>query len=128
MAVTVGQDVDAWCKKCELILAHVVVVLKGTRAGKVECKTCKELHAYRKSVPGPRKPKEKGPPKPNDYEVAMEGREASSAIGYELSGVYKKEDLLDHKKFGIGFVQRLVDAKTMEVLFPEGPKLLVYGR
>ena len=47
-----GQDIDAYCTKCKLVLAHVIIALRGTRPAKVECKTCKSIHAYRKEAPG----------------------------------------------------------------------------
>lgn len=49
MAFKVGEDIDAFCTKCQLDTIHVVVALKpdNTAPKRVECKSCHGLHMYR---------------------------------------------------------------------------------
>ncbi len=49
MAFKVGEDIDAFCTKCQLDTIHVVVALKpdNTVPKRVECKSCHGLHMYR---------------------------------------------------------------------------------
>jgi len=124
----VSKDIDAWCIKCDLLLAHVVMSMKGTRPHRVKCKTCKDVHAYRISKPAKRKPAAPKVPRKTQYQVQMEERDTSGAIPYTQSGTYQYDAIIDHAKFGIGLVTQLIGATKIEVLFPDGTKLLVCGR
>ena len=43
-----GQDIDSYCGKCKMTLAHVIVAMEGTKVARAQCKTCYATHAYRK--------------------------------------------------------------------------------
>ena len=43
----VGGEVDAFCTKCELVLAHTVHAMVGGGPVKVECNTCHGVHRYK---------------------------------------------------------------------------------
>jgi hypothetical protein len=129
----VSQDIDGWCNKCELVLAHVIMSMKGTRPHRVKCKSCKDVHAYRVSKPKPRKKtsttkKTKKAPRQTEYQKQMEGRDTSGAVPYAMSGSFAAEQIIDHKKFGIGLVVRTVGPTKIDVLFPDGQKTLVCNR
>lgn len=128
MAAEVGKDRDAWCNKCKLVLAHVVVSLKGTRAHRVECKTCRDVHAYRKSEPGSRARATPKTPRKTDYEKAVEGRDASTAVGYSTGATFAKDDLISHAKFGLGVVTEVLDSRMVAVVFEAGAKRMLHGR
>ena len=127
MAPEVGKDLDCWCNKCKLILAHICVSLKGTRAHRVECKTCRDVHAYRKSVPGSRGGKSSTPRK-TDYQKAIEGRDLGEAVRYATSGTYAVDDLIEHAKFGHGVVTEIVNSSTIGVVFEIGAKRMIHNR
>ena len=133
----VSQDIDAWCNKCTLLLAHVIMSLKGEKPHRVKCKSCKDVHAYRITQPKPRKaagakttrkPAVKKAPRPTEYQRQMEGRDESTAVAYAMSGAFGPDSLIKHKKFGIGLVLRQIGPTKIEVLFPDGMKTLVCGR
>jgi hypothetical protein len=126
MAVEVGKDHDAWCNKCSLVLAHVVVSMKGTRAHRVECKTCSDVHAYRKSEPGSRARSTR--PRKSEYEKAIEDRDLGTAVSYSMSSTYAKDDLINHAKFGVGVVLDVIDSRMLHVAFQAGSKRMLYGR
>ena len=133
-----GDDVDSYCSKCKLVLAHVVIAVKstarGTRPAKVECKTCKAVHAYKKEAPTPRKGGRRATGKTDEaarraeYERLMEGRDISMAAKYKLSQSFTEEDVMDHKTFGVGLVIRVLSDKKIEVRFPTATKILVHDR
>ena len=130
-----GGDVDSYCNKCKLLLAHVIIAMDGARPVRVECKTCRAVHAYKKSVPGSssgtRKPREKklaGGITPSDYEKVIKGHDLSRAQRYKTSVNYAEGDVLDHTTFGLGIVSRLLGDQKMEVVFPVGLKVLVHSR
>jgi hypothetical protein len=44
-----GGEIDAYCTKCKLDLAHRIIAMVGEAVKKVECKTCGSHHLYRKT-------------------------------------------------------------------------------
>ncbi|MFY0576846.1 hypothetical protein ACN28S_23190 [Cystobacter fuscus] len=47
----VGGEVDAFCTRCRLTLAHTILAMVGTKIARVRCNTCNGDHAFR-SAPG----------------------------------------------------------------------------
>jgi hypothetical protein len=133
----VSEDIDAWCIKCKMFLNHVIMTMKETRPHRVKCKTCRDVHAFRLVAPGTAKAKTAKTPRKNtaartrrinDFEAMIDGRDTAKAIPYTMKGKFKPDDLIDHKKFGLGLVIRKIDPTKMEVSFSEGTKILVFGR
>lgn len=52
-----GGEIDAYCTRCKLDLAHRIIAMVGETVKKVECKTCGSHHLYRrpKDEPAPAK-------------------------------------------------------------------------
>ena len=125
-----GMELDAYCTKCKIVLAHVIVAMNGTRVARVQCKTCDGLHAYRASVPGSRaakggRKKAGGAP---SYEELMQGRDVSSARSYKGSAKFEEGEVLSHTTFGLGLVTRVLADAKMEVSFSKGNKVLIHDR
>jgi hypothetical protein len=82
------------------------------------------------------KPKAKGPSKAKidkaaskdaaAWAKAVGDRDVAAAQGYRTSGRFDTGALLAHAKFGVGVVTRTEGTKC-EVLFKDGPRLLVHG-
>jgi hypothetical protein len=134
-----GADVDAYCNKCKLTLAHIIIAMNGTKIAKVECKTCRGVHAYKSaagSASSPRrassgtKTSKKGSNGigPSDYEKVIKGQDLSRAQRYRASTNFAEGDVVDHTNFGLGMVTRLLADSKIEVLFPIGMKVLVHSR
>ena len=124
----VGKDLDAWCNRCKLELAHVVEAMKNGVPVRVQCKTCRDAHAYRQGPPGTKKGRIKRPPRKSDFDLAMEGRDVEQAVPYGMDMTFQKDDIIKHKKLGIGLVTRTFGTTKMDVLFAEGAKILVHNR
>lgn len=125
----VGKDIDAWCNKCKLMLAHVVVALKGGAPYKVQCNTCEANHVYRSGEPGTRKrASRKKAPKPTDWERAMAKQDEESAIKYATSASFGAGDLIEHKTLGLGLVTDLKGPGKIAVMFEGGDKVLMHER
>ena len=129
-----GDDIDAHCDECESVMEHVIVVVRGKRPDRVECKKCGATHAYRAARPTPRRrssgvDKIKAPAQdiPN-YDKLMKGRNLSQAVTYKMSTRFNEKDVIDHKVFGIGLVTRVLNDDKIEVVFPTGLKILVHDR
>ena len=128
-----GGDIDAYCTKCKLVLAHIIIAMKATRVMRVECKTCRGVHAYRKQARAasttrtPRK-STRGVNGPAAYEQLIAGQDMSRAVGYKIANLYASGDILDHASFGLGLVTRELADRKIEVAFPNGTKVLVHAR
>lgn len=128
-----GREVDAYCGRCKLDLAHIIVAMKGASIAKVECKTCHAVHAYRGGPPAPRKRRTaaKGVRQPltsREYESLIKGRDLSRALPYRPASTFAANDIVNHSTFGLGVVTRVLSDGKIEVGFPVGLKVLVHGR
>lgn len=139
-----GGDVDAWCGKCNLLLAHTVEAMVGESIKRVHCNTCGSQHAYRPHPPGqggstrtPREPKPRasstqkagsGAARASDYENYMKGRETAEVRRYSPKSRYLAGEVIEHPKFGKGIATALKDGDKLEILFPDGPRVLIHGR
>ena len=137
----VGMDVDAWCSRCGLVLSHTVEALVGDDIKRVHCNTCKAQHAYRPHAPGegpkptpraredrPRRAGGAGLARASDYETYLQGRDPSDARRYSPKLSLRQGDLIEHPTFGLGIATGLKDGGKVEVLFRDGPRVLIHGR
>ncbi len=128
-----GQDKDAWCGKCKMMLAHVIHAVSSTnRPAKVECKTCGAIHGYRAKEPGTSPAKggrSRARQSPEQiFEALIEGKDISQPIRYTIRDTFEKETVIEHKKFGLGFITGIRSVDKIEVTFREGAKILIQGR
>lgn len=137
----VAKDVDSWCTKCKLVLAHTVEAMVGEKITRVHCNTCGSQHAYRAKPPAkaagqktPRarasgsKAREAGPSPASQYEALMRGKDPAKARAYAPSERFAAADLIRHPTFGLGFVLLVKESNKIEVAFADGPKVLAHGR
>jgi hypothetical protein len=130
----VAENVMTLCAKCGMELNHVVVAhnASGT-VEKVKCLTCGTEHKYRSSKKKPaRKPAKKKPAAQKEdfakaYQELAEKFKDKQPLPYSMSGSFKKDDVIDHKTFGMGIVTNASHDK-MEVAFSDGPRFLVCNR
>lgn len=135
-----GHDIDTYCSRCKLDLAHVIIALSAGQPVRVLCKTCNSEHAFRK-------PKRKttgvtkraatkkstasapqGPLSTEAYHQMLSGRDLSRSRRYTIKETFEVDDIVDHKKFGIGLVTKMLGDQKIEVTFREGAKILVHDR
>src|ERR1041385_5228476 len=136
----VGGNVDSWCGKCGMLLAHTIEAMVDGKPARCHCNTCQSQHNYRPFPPGEapkevRQREERGPrgPQPGQarashYKELLKGRELAMAKKYSPKETFKPGDLVQHPSFGLGVATALKDATKIEVLFEEGAKVLVHGR
>ena len=142
----VGMEVDGWCTKCKLTLAHTIEAMVGGKVTRVHCNTCRTQHAYRSHPPSratttgaprrtpagrtkrPTRPAKPTTPQAGDYPALIHGRDASKARPYRLNEHFAAKDLIAHPTFGLGVVLLAKDSSKIEVLFADGPKTLAQGR
>ena len=139
--INAGDEVDSYCTSCKLILAHRVVALVDDKPDKVLCMTCNRKHKYRPNLPKSRTKKADGDTGTKKkatrtrrkdpaliWEEALAEKGSVEAKAYAMNGDFLQGDIIEHVKFGRGLVKEIQAEGKMDVLFKEGPKLLVYGR
>ncbi len=130
--LSVGKDCISFCKKCDLALAHIIVVMKDDKTPKrVQCNTCKATHVY--NDPNDTKVKKvtkrKTKPKVINSEVWQKAlsKSENSPVSYSPKGSFALGDVLEHPTFGKGIVERCMDRNKIEVLFQNDIKILVHN-
>ncbi len=145
----VGDLIDAKCGKCKDVRRHAVVAMVGSEVVKVQCKTCGGMHKYRpddsaaaKSPLAPKAPKAPKAPRKTGGVSAAKKAAALSAIRkewedleaktvesgakpYDVNGSYETGDAINHSKFGMGFVKKVIPPNKMEVHFADSVKLMI---
>jgi hypothetical protein len=139
----IAGTVESWCGRCKLMLHHTIETLEAGTPGRVHCNTCHSQHAFKPYRPGeaPREVKrrereeERGPraPQPghakaSHYDELLRARDRSKAVAYSPKVRLAPGDLVEHPVFGLGVTTALKDSTKVEILFPEGPKVLMHGR
>jgi hypothetical protein len=141
----VGKNIDAFCSRCGLTLAHIVLYEVEGRVHAVKCKTCRAEHRYRgpkpekrREIPAVRrpgggavsavKPRAVRPADNRQWELKKAAAATDAVVWeYRLAERYEKGDQIDHPQFGRGFVEK-VTGDSMEVLFREGRKQMAMNR
>lgn len=58
------------------------------------------------------------------WEKALQARSENAPKPYSMQGEYELDDVIEHPKFGTGYVCELVDTDKVKILFQCGEKLL----
>ncbi len=151
---SVGRDCDAWCSRCNMALEHTIIAMVGLEIVRVKCNTCNSEHKYKSareaalgaertpttkakskaataaSAPRPRSAVSAPPPSNASrllWTRSMGDRDRAKALAYTPALVASPGSLIDHKQFGYGIVDAVIDGKS-RVLFEDGYKVLVTGR
>ena len=135
-----GSNIDSWCGKCKLVLAHTIEAMVRDKPARVHCNTCKSQHSYRPNAPSktgrqgrPRATGDAAAAAPTKvrlgkYQSLLKAKNTVAAKLYSPKDKYEQGDVLDHPTFGRGVATNIKDATKIEVLFESGSKTLVHGR
>jgi hypothetical protein len=136
--VKVGGEVDAFCTKCELTLAHTVHAVVGGQPVKVECNTCHGVHRYRGSIARASTSKAAGAARGEKparakaevvgFETLLAAKRTQTPRPYSPKATFAVDDVVDHPMFGRGFVSAVRDGGKVEITFRSDVKLLVHAR
>ena len=63
-----------------------------------------------------------------EFDVVMSQRNIAKAKRYGIRETFITTDVIDHKKFGLGAVVTNLGDDKIEVLFRDGPRVLVHSR
>lgn len=126
----VGGEVDSFCSKCELVLAHTIHAMVGPRPVKVECNTCHAVHAFRQPEGAARKkaPRPRADRAAVGFDELVRGKNVALAVRYTPRTTYALDQLIDHPVFGLGFVTDVKDGGKVQVTFRGDVKVLIHAR
>lgn len=129
MDPAIGKNVDAWCGRCKLLLAHTIEAMVSAKITRVHCNTCGAQHAFKPNAPGSGRAKttrsrSSSESKGTDYASMIRAKDESKARPYAMTQRYKVDELLRHPTFGVGLVMRVRDNTKIEVGFEQGLKVL----
>ncbi len=133
---TAGGHIEAWCTKCRLELGHTIVAMVANSPKKVKCNTCNSQHNFRAKPSEKKRIKSKKPlqrvkaPEINydEFISRLTDSELSNAKKYRIEGSFEKNEVINHSRFGIGIVSSVIQSNKVEILFKDGPRLLVQNR
>ena len=128
----VGAEVEAHCPKCKADTSHVIVSKYEDEIRRVQCKTCDDVHSYRKprgeeeGEAEPSKPTKKVKAKPTWEQVMAKSKKQPRA--YALGEYFKEMEIVSHPKFGVGYVTENIGADKIEVTFQSDKRVLIHNR
>lgn len=131
----VGGEVDAFCTRCKLTLAHTILAMVGTKIARVRCNTCGGDHTFRsapgtptRAAPAAPRPLREAPEKVViSFQDQLAGKDLSQAAPYNPRDTYSVDQVISHPSFGYGIVTAVRNDK-IEVAFKAQQKTLVHGR
>ena len=132
----IGQEVEAFCKKCKSDTIHVITSMTGLIIDKAMCKNCMSYHKIKLPDESPKKPlsktTKKAPavktvkrPRRDKWTRLLDSTDSNEAISYSMDKVYELATPIHHKTFGLGVVKNIIDVQKIEVLFHDGAKIMV---
>ncbi len=136
--IEVGKEIEAHCKKCKADTVHVITAIKDDVVKKVMCSPCKATHVYKAPVGDEAEaPKRKrgrpkkadGAPKIRrrrkaDWGTLMGKIDESLAVDYKMTADYGEIESINHKKFGVGIITKILAEDKIQVVFEENTKIL----
>jgi hypothetical protein len=129
----VGGEVDAFCTRCELLLAHTILAMVGPKIARVRCNTCMGEHAFRgqvvpKSASKPRAPRATAAEKVVvGFEERLKGHDLTKARKYSTKESFALDEVVDHPTFGFGIITA-VRGDKVDVAFKAFEKTLLHKR
>lgn len=151
--LSAGSEVDSWCTKCRLELGHRIVAMVGAAPKRVVCLTCGSEHNYRPAGAGQgeRKPsaaRDSSPARARTVAARsaarrsparaererqevwanqVQGRERQAFVRYGTGATFVSGQLIEHPRFGQGFVERVLEDGKVSVVFRDATRTLVHG-
>jgi hypothetical protein len=131
----VGSDVEAYCPKCKGDTTHVVISKYEDEIRRVQCNPCGDVHSFRKprgdvedDVPEPIAAKKRAMMKKHSWDEFFAKHSEKNAKPYEFRERYHDNVIVNHPKFGKGFVSEVVSDSKVEITFKDARRVLVHNR
>lgn len=133
-----GGEVDSFCTRCRMVLAHTILAVDGSRPARVQCNTCQGQHNYRPATPEPRSSSSSGSSSPRAAAATSPSRTRLSfdeifatkhgpTKTYSPKVTFAVDDTVSHPTFGSGYVIAVRQDKV-DITFRIGTKTLMHAR
>ncbi len=135
--IAVGSDVEAYCTKCKMVLAHTIVAVQGAKPRRVKCNTCGGDHNFRPTKPvakaAAKKPASKAKSTSTrkvrqSWDEIMQDASGRPHKTYSMAGSFGEGDWIEHSTFGLGCVQTFTAPNKITVRFADSTRTLVCNR
>ncbi|MCB0413707.1 MAG: hypothetical protein KDD50_05205 [Bdellovibrionales bacterium] len=116
------------CKKCDANRFFVVVAHKTEKSAKVQCEICKSNKTFtiKKARKKGASKRSKAPTAQQVWET-LKGKFGIDGEAYGMRNTFEVNSVIDHKKFGLGYVIH-AEAYKIEVAFEDGARFLVHNK
>lgn len=135
--IEVGKEVETYCNKCKSDMVHVITTIKDDVIKKVMCKGCNGTHVYKPAEPKEAPKRKRGRPKKTedgkpkvrrrrkaDWSTLITKIDEDSVVDYNLTDDYSEIEAINHKKFGVGVITKILDENKIQVVFEGDTKVL----
>ena len=126
----VGAETEATCGRCGTA-RHVVIAMVAGKVAQVECGQCGSRHRLRGAKTETVAPKRAGTGKRTRIVVVrplIAPDPTRPPSSYTPADRYAPADRIEHQKFGLGVVERILGPSKIQVWFADGERVLVHGR
>ena len=70
----------------------------------------------------------KSPSAAREWQTNVADRDSREFVPYSIHATFEPGQLIDHPKFGWGYVKETLASQKLCILFKDGPRTLVHGR
>ena len=127
MEFKVGDNIDGWCTRCKLVLRHTIESMVGPKVKRTHCNTCGGQHAHRAQAPRVRLGAAQQLTEDSKYATLLRGRTAATSKPYSRAARFAVGEVVAHATFGLGVVMAERESVKIDILFADGPKVLLHG-
>ncbi len=126
-----GDEVNAWCTKCHEMRLHKVKAVdpKGEKAPRVICMCPKQTERNFRPNPPKSHQKKRATKRvadgSNPWEDMSKEQDTSNARSYTIHDHFVIGEIIDHRRYGIGFVLDAVDATKIIVAFEDKKRVMI---
>lgn len=125
--VQVGKHIDGWCTRCKLVLRHSIESMVSGKIKRVRCNTCRGQHAHRTGPPRTRGEGDAQTTYATRYAALLRGRTVAAARSYSPSARFAVGEVVSHSTLGLGVVTAEREGPKIDIVFPDGQKVLLHG-
>lgn len=140
----VGGEVDAYCTRCKMVLAHTVLAMVGEKIARVRCNTCGGDHSFRGAPDAPKASTSRASSAGSSakaastkitkadrqiisFEQQLAEKDVANAPAYNIKETFAVDQVIRHPTFGLGIVSA-VRGDKVDVAFKAETRTLVHGR
>lgn len=127
-----GDEVDAWCGKCNDMKLHKIKALPPGKDPRVICIVCTSEHNFREQ-PSKAQPAARPRAKKTKVEEHNPWQELTSKfVGdgkpYSISDHFDQGDFIQHHRYGLGVVTEILDTSKIVVAFEDKKRVMVCNK